>query len=1094
MKRQKKDIHVLDWGKIAESNSTEQVQVDRSSSARPKVNKGILFEDVIEKLLISMFPQETWKRTGESHDGKRDFVYPAEEYLSEQKWAECKNYNSNLSINIIAPTLIMGAINDIKSILFFSYSPLNDTAIENLLRFSEAEKSEVRIYDGNFLENLICIYHTQNGIEELFPNTDFEKARIELEKKQFRIIKAIYDLNGNKIPSTHRFELGESFYIRIIIQNLTMKSLSYQLSFHVGNTEILYCQTSKNTGQLPTEGIEKYSILCQALTPGRTNCTVRVIINDKSQKVDEKITVIDAPYLAWSGQNALNIREDGYRHLVEKNSRPLCIVGENGTGKSTLAEILLQEIKIQESYRILKIDLDLARNNCMRNLFSQIFGMYGKESSPKDQKRDEEIALSLLVNSYAESADIIAQTVMAFYKSDRPYLFVIDDVHKISRPYISLFQKLDTLANEKNCTIYYLFTLNDTEMSSAELTSKLNWDVEGQIRECKIIKTTKFKREDILSYIKTRYGLKNIDQYLDNFENDISPLELHSFCSGLIKERVIAQIPGEKAYHIIDHFKFADGIRQVLFAQTITRKIDDLLAQGGQEEFLLKYLYIADTFSQEMESKYISILQDLIDYGILRDKNGVIAFYHDKIKTEIGKKLKFTEEDYADIFADDNANDVAKVMCALEQVGRLRNGTTFLKNFFSSGGEIDKGERRCRICERVFQHLGELNQVGLATVALQFVKQQFNALRDEQGHKTFFKFLNAIVDSAIKNTWDIDEQCTEIMAYFIKKYFDRALSTYNYQNCFQYFKKFEEIFKSLKHMAISRRNFWLSHYANRAAIALDRESQPLTDEATSVTELYELSELYSEKADDYNQLMLQIVVDNFNRHYVYRHDLTIKDIKYFYRELLILKENGIADTMVLEYHLLLLEYLQNQTKLSNAQDFLKRVRNTSQRSSSAFYTLKLYVLEVTVLISLHQWADATACLSRASKFAYKKEMRSYVYKLSYIKAHLILLENGKVNSPAVYQQAVLAMEQMIATHGNMVQNLKREIFLLIQLMRIITTQRPDKISDLLNYYSKDNQELIHEICEYIQKNPKETDNLFHMQSFFIVDGINFPTI
>lgn len=1094
MKRQKKDIHVLDWTKIIESNSTEQVQMDNNSNSRSIPNKGILFEDVIEKLLLSMFPEETWKRTCKSYDGKRDFVYPAEEYLNEQKWAECKNYNSNLSINIIAPTLIMGAINDIKSIFFFSYSPLNDTAIENLLRFSEVEKMNIRIYDGNFLENLICIHHTRNGLDKFFPQTDFEKARKELEKMQFRIIKVLCDLNGNKIPSTHRFELGESFYIRIIIQNLTVETLNYEMSFRVGNQKMLHYQTSKSSGQLPAEEIEKYSILCEALNPGRTSCTVTVAINGKSQKIIEKIEVIDEPYLAWSGENASHAWEKGRQHLAGKDLRPLCIVGESGTGKSTLAEILLQEKQIQASYKMLKIDLALARNNCMRNLFSQIFGMHGKEISPKEQTSDDEAALSLLVNSYAESADMIAHTVMSFYNADLPYLFVIDDVQKISRPYVSLFQKLDILAHEKNCTIYYLFTLNEEEMSLEELRSQMNWDIAGQNRECRIIKTTKFKKEDILSYMKTRYGLENIDQYFDNFEKEICPLELHSFCAGLKKERVIAQPPGEKTYQIIDRFKFSDGIKQVLFAETITKKIDNLLIQGGHKEFLLKYLYIADTFSQELESKYTSILQDLIDQGILRDKDGAIAFYHDKIKEEIGKRLKFTEEDYADIFSDNSANDVAKAICAIEQIGRLRNGTVFLASFFSSNSGIEKGDQRYQICKRIFQHLDELNQVSLSSIALQFVKRQFNTLKDEQGHKTFFNFLNDIANSALKNTWDIDETCTEIMAFFIKKFFDRALSTYNHQNCLYYFKKYREIFSSLDHMPRGRQNFWLSHYANRAAIALDRESLPLTAEPSGVTELYELSEMYSEQADNYNQLFLQITVDNFNRHYVYRHDLTTDNIHHFYEELFKLKKNGMIDSMVLDYHLLLLEYLQNQAETFDVLDFLDRVRNTSQRSTSAFYTLKLYILEIIVLLTLHRWSEASKCLSQANEFAHKREMRSFVYKLTYIKAHLTLFENGNENSSKVYQQSVLAMEQMINTHGNMVQNIKREIFLLIRLMQIIVTQKPDKVSDLISHYNQDNQKLIQAVYKHIQGKSDEMDKLFDMQSFFVIDGINFPII
>ena len=925
MKKSEKDIHVLNWGKITESNLTKHMQVNTNTTNDSISNKGILFEDIVEKLLLSMFPEETWKRTKESYDGKRDFVYPAEEYLSEQKWAECKNYTNNLSINIIAPTLIMGAINNIKSIFFFSYSPLNDTAIENLFHFSEMEKSDVRIYDGNFLENLICTYHTQNGIEDFFPNTDFKKAHEELDMKQFRVIKALYDLNGNKISSTHRFELGESFYIRIMIQNLTMKVLNYEISFYAQNPKILYSQTTKSMGQLPPERIESYSILCETLSSGRTNYAIQININGNIKKITQKITVIDEPYLAWIGKNALTAWKEARQHFFEKNIQPLCIEGESGTGKSTLLEILLQDKKIQKSYRILKIDLTLARNNCVRDLFSQIFGMYGKEESPEEQIKDSENALSILINNYAESADMIAHTIMTFYDPHHPYLFIVDDIQKINRPYISLFQKIDNLAHEMKCVIFYLFALNKEELSFPKLCTQLNWDIPGQKRECKTIKTTKFNREDIIAYMKTRYGLDELEQYLDDFEKEISPLELHSFCSGLKKERIIVQIPGRKKYQIVDRFKFADGIRQVLFAETITKKIDNLLDKGSYEEFLLKYLYIADVFNQDISSKYTYVIQDLIDQGILRDKGDTITFYHDKIKKETGKKLKFTEEDYADIFDDKNANNITKAICALEQIGHLRGGNAFLEYFFSLSNIIEKGEQRYQICKKIFQHLDELNQAGLSSVALQFVSQQFNLLRDEQGHDTFIEFLNIIANSALTNTWDTDERTTEIMAFFIKKFFDRSLSTYNHQRCIDYFKKYEKIFNSLNNMSIERRNFWLSHYANRAAIALDRESLPLKPEPEPVTELYKTSESYSEQADNYDQLILQITIDNFNRHYVYRHDLTPNHIKLFYEKLLELKKKEMSNSIILDYHLLLMEYLQNQPKVFDEKDFLNRL-------------------------------------------------------------------------------------------------------------------------------------------------------------------------
>lgn len=1093
-----KDTHVLDWRKIAKSSLKEFSQASGSPNNHRAANKGILFEDVIEKLLLAMFPAETWKRTGQSHDGKRDFVYPAEEYLKEQKWAECKNYNSNLSINVIAPTLIMGAIKGIECIFFFSYSPLNDTAVENLLRYSKIERSIIKIFDGNLLESLICRYHAVNGLEKFFPNTDFEKVSAELEKRPFRIIKTLWDLNGNAVPSTHRFELGESFYFHVAIQNLTWKSEDCEISFQAGNQEILRCEEHTYTQTLPFAEIKGYSVLCEVLSPGNTTCMARVTVNGKQRKYSTKISVIDEPYLAWSGEDALQAQKDGSLHLAKKDLRPLFIVGQSGTGKSTLTEILLQQEQIQKSYRILKIDLTLARNVCIRNLFSQIFGMRGKEATPSEQTADDDEALSLLVGSYAASAGIIAQTLMEFYNSDRPYLFVIDDIQKISRPYISLIQELEDRAQEKNRSIYYLFALNEEEISLDELLSQLNWDTNYQNRECHIVRTTRFQRKDILAYLKTRYGLEDIDPYFDGFDRDINPLDLHIFCAGLKKERVIAQVPGGRTYQIIRPFQFSEGVQQILYADIPLKKICSQMNQGGQAEFLLKFLYIADALTPKMEAKHTTILQGLIDQGILREKDGSITFYHDKVRSVIGNTFVFSEEDYADIFADPDTDEAAKAICALEQIGHLRNGSAFLENFFALKAGIRKGEQRHQIGRLIFQHLEELSDVGLVSVALQFVRDQFSALREEQGHKTFFTFLKYIADSALTCVWDIDDQCTENMAFFIKKYFDRALSTYNDQNCLDYFQKFEKIFENIKHISNSRRNFWLSHYANRAAISLDRRSTPSMAEPTAVTELYRRSEAYRRQADEQNQLILQITVDNFNRHYVYRHDLTQDIINDSFKELCQLKDNGMEDSMVLDYHLLLLEYLRGaQTGSSDeqdVQDLWKRVRSLRQKSSSAFYTIKLYFLELTILARLHLWEEANKCLSQALEFAYKKEMRPYVYKLTYIRTHLIILEEGHKDSPDVYRQAILALEQMIDTHRNMVQNLERETFLLVRLMRIITASKPDEISGLISHYSPDTQKLLNAIYAHIQGDSTTIDELLHMRSFYIVDGVDFPTI
>ena len=1098
MSMKKDDIHVLDWSKILQGSTAKRACDNKGKGDSRTVNKGILFEDMIEKLLMAMFPNEVWKRTDESHDGKRDFVYPAEDYLREQKWAECKNYSSSLSINVIAPTLIMGAIENIEYIFFFSYSPLNDNAIEGLLRYSDIEKRDVKIYDGNLLESLICRYHAMNGIGAFFPDTDFDKAYAALKKKRIRVIKLLQDLNGNRISSTHTFELGELFNIRIMIQNLTWEPIDCKISFQVGNQTSLRHEAGEQGFSISFAKIEEYPVLCEALCPGTSNCVVKIadqVSRKEIKRVPQKIKIIDEPYLAWSGENALHARDQGLKHLAERRNSPLLIAGGSGTGKSTLIEIMLRDECIRQ-YRVLRIDLNLSRDNCARNLFSQIIGVRTKEETPREQM-EEDGALSLLLDSYTMSASVIAETIMKFHDPAVPYLFVIDDVQKIGRPYISMLQELEDRAKKDGAQIYYILALNEDKATLDELLASLNWDANFQNRECEVVQLTKFGKKDILTYMKTRYGLEGIDDCFEGFESQLSPLEIHSFCVGLKKERVMIQVPNAQTYQIVDRFEFVKGIKHTLYASRSLNRICESLDKAGSSAYILKYLYITGKVSASIAQRYPKLLQGLMEQSILKDKNGTVTFYHDEIRAVIGRTLSFSMEDYIDIFDDPDTDDGSKAICALMQIGQIKKSPDFLKDFFNAAYKIETISQRYDLCQYVFQQLDKLCAFNLTSDALQFVRCNFKYLNEEQGHAAFFSFLNCIADSALRCDWDTDERSAENMAYFIKKFFDRALSTYNNQSCISYFQKFVKIFQSLKHISDSRRNFWLSHYANRAAIALDRDSVPLTEEPVDASTLYDQSLLYCTQAGSPNELMLQIAVDNFNRHYVYRHDLTADIIRNTYKQLLDIKRDGLSEPMVLDYHLLLLKYLQYQADARrgvNLSDLLEQVGETRKRCTSAFYTLKLYTLEIHILVNLGHFAKAAAVLPHAFEFAYKKEMRSSVYKLTYIQAHLMIFENGFVISSEAYQQIVLALEQIMDTHGNAANNLKREIFLLVQLAKTIAKHEEGRLADLVGHQVSDTRELLRALYMYISDGRSEMEDLFEMQSYFVVKGVSFPTI
>lgn len=1096
----KKDIHVLNWEKITQNTNNNSFNNTTCKSDR-LINKGILFENLVEKLLKAMFPTETWRRTIESHDGKRDFVYPFEESLPDQKWAECKNYSSNLSLNIIAPTLIMGAIENIESIFIFSYSPLNDNAIEGLLRYSETSKRNVEVYDGNVLESLICKFYNINGIADFFPNTNFEQAYAAIKDKKIRIIKMLRDINGNKISPSHLFELGEHFYINVIVQNLTHEQGNYEIFIKNSKENLIESDTSVGHYTLPFARIGEYSIQCQTLNPGNLDCKIEIAVQDikKPFKTTQKIKIIDEPYLFWMEKHDFNVCCQCVQHLESPNNVPLLIAAESGMGKSTLINILSQEEKIRDKYKILKINLNLARNCCIRNLFSLLVGLHENEEEPKSQEMDDNEAFSFLMGNYAENAEMIAETIMKLYDKSHPYLFVIDDIQKIDRAYIALFNELNEKSKREDKPIYYMLALNEKICSIDALFSRLNWDIEAQEHKCEVARLTKFGRDDIVAFMKLKFGLANIDDYFENFDREIRPLEIHSFCTSLKSERIIDSAPASRVYQIIDPFKFKERVLHIHHADINLKDICASFGKGDIPEYILKYLYITDNIPPKMRCTYGDIINKLITLGILKEIDGLIVFYHDELRNLVGEKFVFSEEDYADIYNQIGTNDVAKALCTLNRVGRIRGSIQFLEQFFRSDCEIQKRDHRYEICWLIFKNINLLTEHGLTADALYFVKTNFALLNEEQGHSAFLRFLKHIADSALISKWDTDNDSVETMAYFIKKFFDRSLSTYNYQHCSEYFEKFEKVFKDISHISKSRRNFWLSHYANRAAIALDRTSVPMSDEPCTVSKMYAQSERYCNDADSDKELLLQITIDNFNRHYVYRHDLILNIVQDTYNYLLKYKQTTLEESMLLDYHLLLLEYLKfkmhnDMIDEKNYFDVLERVMNTRKRCQSSFYTLKLYMLEIYIRIDLELFSDADTCLSEAFEFAYKKDMRSYIYKLTYIKAHILIFQDDPTAESDSYQQIFLAFQQMMEQRKDAPNDLMREIFLVVRMARFIEEHGFSFAEMFPQSLSDASRNLLQELCKYISGEHVEKKNLFDMQSYFTFNNISFPTI
>jgi len=128
--------------------------------------RGHLFENLVRDLLKEHFGEQ-WKATSQTWDGGKDFVDRT--IQNDISWAECKMYRAPLSLHVISNTLVMAVVADnVRRILFFSYSRLVDNAKIHLARFGAHTDKLIQVFDDGLLEQLIL--NTPEALRKYFPS------------------------------------------------------------------------------------------------------------------------------------------------------------------------------------------------------------------------------------------------------------------------------------------------------------------------------------------------------------------------------------------------------------------------------------------------------------------------------------------------------------------------------------------------------------------------------------------------------------------------------------------------------------------------------------------------------------------------------------------------------------------------------------------------------------------------------------------------------------------------------------------------------------------------------------------------------------
>lgn len=1084
MKKKQIEIRKLDWSLFTNDNQLGN-----------GVNKGIAFEDVVEQLIKAMFPKEKWRRTPKSHDEKRDFVYPQDETLPDQKWAECKNYNENLSINTIAPTLVMGAIDQIQCIYFFSYSKLNDNAIEGILRYAESSKKKVNIFDGILLDNLIIKYNGQIETKKFFPNDDFSSLSYD-NTVPFRLICSVTNINHNKAMISPRFNIGAKFVLKVIVQNLMPNENNF--SYKVEATEFKLSRDGYD-GKLKFGSIVEHKIICEGLKAGKWNISVKLNLTGTDISVNAHIEISDRTYSFWSGKNAVESYKVCTDHLTGYTEKPLFITGSSGIGKTTMLDLIANNEEVLKKYEIQCINHTLTREACLKELLFNRFGLEPDNSVDSESQEEDKLNdLKVLLTNYTHGAGDLARVLMNTYDPEKPFLFMVDNAHLLSSAYARWIKEIISTSKKQQKKVYFIFALDPAIISIEDIYTDLYATDEYSDGTVNDVRLTKFDKQDTIAYIQHFYGVLDIRKFFDNYTDQmVIPAKVQRFCSMISEKEVLIPLLDKNGtkYKIVDENAFADFVEKYIYSDIALDSSDPIFENKKSDE-CLKFIYITGLVSLPQSTSWNKTIHRLIEHGILARHNNDVFFSSGELRTIVGNMLSFSDDDYDDLYEHEGSSQETKAVCILNLLKKKEGAYNFLDNFFKSQGNFITKNQRWETCCLVLEKFGELCDMGLIHQLLLFLKNNYTPIYEEQGHYKFFSFLDLAMKTFISNDWDTDKESIEIIAYFIKKYFDRALSTYNYSEVGRNYNAVKAKFISLKHLPEPRKNYWLCHFSNRAAIAADRASDVFLGGAYNTADaLYKESRQHCSDAGNPGELRMQILIDEFNRYYVYGHSLESMILNSLYDDLCKLDKGEFHKNISLQYHLILMEYMK--LKLANAEadklnELPKDVISLREKCNSPFYVIKLYLIEIYILIETEEYSLTYELLDKAKEYALMKDMRGWIYKLSCVKAFLMKICPGIEKEIDLQSQIRIAFEQFIRIRRNSIQDLKREIFLPIELAKMAEDSTMRKIGECIKAQDK-TQDFWGNLNNYISGN-KTSNGIKYFRSYFTIHGISFPNI
>lgn len=361
------------------------------------INKGVMFEHLVEELLASMFAKSDiiFNSTKASHDGSKDFWAIDEE--NNVWWAECKNYTPNISLTQLAPTLVMAEINNVHYLFFFSYSKLNDNLKRRIAQYAHAHHKEVFLFDDETLESLLFYYKREQlfNMFEFSEGTDI-KFETGIETQFFNEMNA-QSVNRQAFHGYYEIaelQMGGIYDLNVLVINRhPQENCRISLSIENLYDEDTHCfevLLDKNNSEYP---IQKFDLKPNQVMLGKIS--VKVIKHKNRLKFPqlkveaeysfcklEKTESNKAYDCIWTKKAVLigteyeNILKTFQKNCVQnKCISGLMVYGAGGTGKTRILEECCSSL-LKNHYKILNFtgfDVNNSWKDIIREITFELF-------------------------------------------------------------------------------------------------------------------------------------------------------------------------------------------------------------------------------------------------------------------------------------------------------------------------------------------------------------------------------------------------------------------------------------------------------------------------------------------------------------------------------------------------------------------------------------------------------------------------------------------------------------------------------------------------------------------------------------------------